>query len=66
MTVTVEPFTNVLDASVTEPLCTVTITLKFVLLTPVLICTEPLFAPLEIDTSLDDKDIFAPVSLLDA
>ena len=66
MTVTVEPFTNVLAASVTEPLCTVTITLKFVLLTPVLICTEPLFEELLIDTLLDDKDIFAPVSLLDA
>ena len=66
MTVTVEPFTNVLAASVTEPLCTVTITLQLTLLAPTSMFTVPVFEPLLIDTSLDDKDIFAPVSLLDA
>ena len=60
------PLTNVLVDSDTEPLCTVTITLQFTLLTPTSMFTVPVFEPLLIDTSLEANDILAPLSLLDA
>ena len=66
LTFNTAPLIKVLDDSDTEPLCTVTITLQFVLFTPTSIATEPVFEPLVIVTSLDAKDIFAPLSLLDA
>ena len=66
LTFNTAPLIKVLDDSDTEPLCTVTIILQFVLLTPTSIATEPLFELLLIVTLLDVKDIFAPLSLLDA